>query len=754
MYKYKYEYLKSLFNDYSKFINKDLYKFLFALFSKIFLNDTDIEGLDKYIQKINEKLIKNENKYINTEYNIKNFNNIIHFVKGQNMVYAGDIIESILIIIFSFAFKTDKGNTFGKYIYNNLYTIRKKFNFDLAKWFQENKLKPKELRDMYTLLENDNSDYVNYYEYIKRSPFFFLLFTINKEKYNNLCNANTRQNKKVINYINRGTFDSLKTMNKYFYSLKNEGNTIYEKDIIENSISNIISNVYFPENMKKIDFRVGVIREFLISVYIYYQNKNSPLMKYIPTKKSYENEENKKNLSDIPFEYNLNGAYAEGRFSSILLNPAMIEPRISKITIPQNNLRECGLYDISKVLLFNKNIKNINCNTSLIKPIYLDLMNFGLGIFNNNTLEYLDLSFNYLRENCEHYLTKLICHFQGLKTLNLSRNEIKKGFTSFFIVLKKLYRKGKTKLENLIINRCLLDDSSFYELGELLKCKYCKLKKLYLNYNKTPENINFLKKLKYNKSLTEIYLIDNDINNNDVNDIMKIISNTHIRYLYLYKNEISNFKNCLRIIYRTKIIQDNYNNKKKVDNKSFLTNLDLSDNKTFIINSTHIKFLTKIINESTLNCLDISRIIYGDKPNKNKITKEMQNYKKSVDELLNKLDKDKKNYTRVISELKSKNIDIKRLQNEEDKKTFKNLDDKINEIIKSEKAIFPIYLKKNAKILIKDENIQSININDTNNKKDIKQIEQNLVNYMKLKRTIKDVEQLEEERKAKKLILL
>ena len=167
------EYLKSLINGYSKIINKDLYKFLFTLFSKIFLNDSKIEGLDKYIQKVNEKLIRNEDKYINTEYNIKNFSNIIKFVKGQNMVYTGDIIEGILIIIFSFAFNTDKDKSLGKYIYNNLYKIRNKSNFDLVQWFQEYKFKPKELRDMYTLLEYDNSNYVNYYEYIKRSPFFF-----------------------------------------------------------------------------------------------------------------------------------------------------------------------------------------------------------------------------------------------------------------------------------------------------------------------------------------------------------------------------------------------------------------------------------------------------------------------------------------------------------------------------------------------------------------------------------------------------
>ena len=75
----------------------------------------------------------------------------------------------------------------------------------------------------------------------------------------------------------------------------------------------------------------------------------------------------------------------------------------------------------------------------------------------------------------------MISHLKGLKTINLSCNDIGIGLSSFFVMLKQLYRQGKTNLENLIINKCNLDKYSFYELGELLKCKYCGLKRLYLN---------------------------------------------------------------------------------------------------------------------------------------------------------------------------------------------------------------------------------------------------------------------------------
>ena len=50
-------------------------------------------------------------------------------------------------------------------------------------------------------------------------------------------------------------------------------------------------------------------------------------------------------------------------------------------------------------------------------------------------------------------------------------NKLKNGISTFLIVLKNLYCKGETKLENLYLDECFLNDDFFYELGELLKCK-------------------------------------------------------------------------------------------------------------------------------------------------------------------------------------------------------------------------------------------------------------------------------------------
>ena len=132
----------------------------------------------------------------------------------------------------------------------------------------------------------------------------------------------------------------------------------------------------------------------------------------------------------------------------------------------------------------------------------------------------------------------------------------------------KIYiEKKKINLENLVLNKCALDDIAFYELGELLKSPYCKLKNLYLNMNTIPSNVNFLKKLKKNKSMTEIYFNRSNLANNDSDDLMRIMSNTNIEYLYLYKNRLNDFDDCLRMLYRTKLVLTD-EEEKKIKNKN------------------------------------------------------------------------------------------------------------------------------------------------------------------------------------------
>ena len=102
-------------------IDKSLYLILYSLLKAIFLKTANNhEKLNKGIDIINRKLIKSDHKCINNKFSKKNMENILDFIKSQNIVFAGDIFESMLIIIFSQVFEADNDETFGKYIYYNL----------------------------------------------------------------------------------------------------------------------------------------------------------------------------------------------------------------------------------------------------------------------------------------------------------------------------------------------------------------------------------------------------------------------------------------------------------------------------------------------------------------------------------------------------------------------------------------------------------------------------------------------------------
>ena len=188
---------------------------------------------------------------------------------------------------------------------------------------------------------------------------------------------------------------------------------------------------YFEEEKKK--FPIGIVKAFFISIYIYYQNKYSPLIKYIN-----ESPNKEKELAIIPFEYDLTGAVIESQLAGIVMAPSRIEPRISKLIMVQNILQEKGFLELAKALLFNNNIKVIDFHQSAVKSNQIESFNNSLGLFDNNSVEELILLYNYIKDDCDEYLSKILSHLKGLKTINLSSNDVKNGIAPFFVALKNL----------------------------------------------------------------------------------------------------------------------------------------------------------------------------------------------------------------------------------------------------------------------------------------------------------------------------
>jgi hypothetical protein len=593
-----------------------------------------------------------------------------------------------------------------------------------------------------------------------------LITTITKYKFNFITYNEGKS--KTFEYINNGKLDLIKFFLDKFADMKNNTTnlTMVDKDFTSNSLAFIYYYLFVEQNLTPI----RMIRCFLTSVYIFYQNEHSPLMQYIdPKPKDIENkEEDKEDLVVIPFTYTLRGAFVEGRFSNTIISPIKLEPKISSVNLGQNNIREWGLFELGKSITMNSNIKSITLKISLLRGYYLDFFVSGLGIYDNYSVEDLNLSMNYLKEESAFSLVKLISHFKNLKTLNLSANDLKGGPKHILIYLKKQFRLGKSKLENLYLNNCTMDESAFYELGELVKSRCCKLKRLSIGGNNKSNTVNFLKQVKYNRNLEELYIFKCGFKNEDIDDILRIISNTNIKHLNLFKNDFKNFGKCLSIVYRTKLIK---NNGYFIDRSASLMTLDLSNNAFDLINSDHINLINKIVEDnSTLSCLDLSHIVYGQYPDRSKSPKS-DNYKIAVSNtLMGTLKQRKEKFSNLLFDKFKKEVSIndykKKDENDKLKYRSEELDKRIKEILKEEDAKLYLFLREKCKEMIKDfenEKIGDKNLYDYLLEKETKdsedytkeeQIQKKIIEYMEYLRDKKDLDDFNYQLGEKNLVLI
>ena len=386
------------FNNAKLIIDQTIYKFLIILIRDIFLKrrNTSISRkisnkLNDFVQYINANLLENNKKPIKVEYSKENFENIIEFVRSQNKIFAGEIIENILIIVFSLSFKTKKENTFGKYIYNNLSKIKDAKNLELANWFLENDFKDNiKLKEF---LQNDIFGYekdIKDLKPIQKDSFFNFLEKINKEEINT---SNKFPKKKFLSYM-KGTLFFIEKIKK-----QNNNNNNSDTEAINSltTVTSLMSNYLYEDEIGKIKkVSVKLIRSLFISTYIYYQNRNSPLMKYRKKNnhkknKELKEKENSEDLEFMPFVFNLSEALIDSKYVGIIFSPLRNQPRIDEIKMDKNRLKENGLLELSKVLLFNKNIKKIDFNTCMLKSQYIEFFNYGIKLFNNNSVEVLNL---------------------------------------------------------------------------------------------------------------------------------------------------------------------------------------------------------------------------------------------------------------------------------------------------------------------------------------------------------------------------
>ena len=107
-----------------------------------------------------------------------------------------------------------------------------------------------------------------------------------------------------------------------------------------------------------------------------------------------EYSKNKDNLENLPFSFDISEADIGDIYINSILSPIRIEPRVTDIELNKNEINIKGIFELYKLLMFNKSIKKISLKNCLTKSNALKIFNDNYISFNNYSVEELDISSN------------------------------------------------------------------------------------------------------------------------------------------------------------------------------------------------------------------------------------------------------------------------------------------------------------------------------------------------------------------------
>ena len=724
-------------------INKIIYLFIYNLIKCIIFDEDklkkkEIKLKEKHSKKIylfiaiaNEKIYQRINKiskteeikitakYLTTEYTEENFENIIEFLKQQNSVYVGDILDSILIQICGFAMQIDPYETINEIIYDNL-----SVNGDIT-GFEKDELARIKKYINGDVFKDDNlrKNLEPPFDKIISCPFLYLLFYSYKEKLEIINNKKKYNHYNTMKYYFNYFYDGVtnyfidgfsKIVNNHLTQKLKEKNSSslvninYMDQVVVQGFKDI-NNLVNKKETKDPEFKktISMLQYFFYTLFVYSKTIKDKLIKYA------QSNDNKKNkIIDTPYSYDLEYGFMNIYNSLMVISPIKSVNGIKHVSFRRNNLGDIGLFESGKVILFNRDVETFNYDKNIIRSYYIAYFIFVQRIFNNYNIKEISFSNNiYLKEDIDIILCEIIKHFKEVKVINISNNELKSGITKFCIELKKLYRENKCKVEELNFNKCTLDDESIYELSELIKCKKCELKILNLDKNNLSDSVKIFKCIKKNKSLVQLFVSKCKINNTMTSRINRVISlHKNLESIDLAKNSINSSSILTRLVSRTKVIKNymvkndgRFNSKVKtkiINNHVHLVFLDLSQNPVNDSNHNFIDNIIEVVKNSNLKILHCEKIFSRENQNNKSSNRYYSIFSENFREVNSKYRNSEikiislKNNEEELKELLESdefneyNLDFKKMMKiEKDKNKGKNIDmeEKINIFIENEK---------------------------------------------------------------------
>ena len=642
-----------IFKNLDKFLKKDLDKYFNIVLSILhrFIKDCNESNIIKFLENIkfdNYKFTFN----INFKDIEKQIEELVKKEEKDGQLY--DIMELLNLSIFSNLFDLSQEFSINLYCFDNGQKINKQpILEDLKKRLSNKKFMNDELCNYIFDGKKCMIDFENFLKII--------------------MNGKISQINKIFLYL-KNNYKDIKTF--LIYVKKNQ--KYFSKD----KKSFYTNDIKIEEDIEKFSNEKNIDRLYKLS-FIYYRYK---------TDEFFNNKNYIHYYGKIDFvQANIGSQNVWNFFPGI-----KIFENIIKLDLSHNFFGPLGFYELSKILYYNRNIKIINLSFNEIDYHCLKYLVLGMEFFNHNIEEYeleeLDLFNNSIEEDSIIYINYLMNSFKKLKIINLNHNKLRNGLKSFFLNLKNLYKRNKDyNLEQLFLSDNQADKDSILELANCIKLKYFKLKILVIN-NWNLNNfagIKFLKNLKYNRQLEELYIYKSGINHSFINSISNIIKYTNINNLSLYKNNLSIMEKIIKIYAKIQLIniEDIEKNKSLIP---ILFNLDLSNPDIFYLTMEDLNVIQNIINHTNniiIDYYDIFKDIeneYVKKGKKNEYKINIENYKSKKESLEKQKKINSNEYKDVIKNLNMLASEYKDFikNSKYDENNLENLYNKINEINK------------------------------------------------------------------------
>ncbi len=575
------------------------------------------EKIKKKLNEYNENT--NEDERINFDYSLKNYKNIVlyikkHLKKDQDHFFIY-VLEFCFVIAFQSILKLEKEYTINLFLFDNFNKIKKP---NLFKTLEKNgipiELIKNEQLKKYFADSPDNivfDDKKNMYKIDNKEQNIPEKF---KEFY-----QKARESLKINQYLLEPDMEFLQFLES------NSDDKFYLKALIPMifigqyikflkiyylQINEKIAN---PENKELKDYidksllltylyPKSAYNELFFTTFLVYKIVNSPYINL------------KRNLYNLDF----NQAYINYINSSIISTAIKFDKRINTVTFTQNKIGETGMFEAGISFSFNKYISVIDFSQMNITTNHLHFFLKGFCVNSVENIVELNLSNNtYFSINIQSgiLLAKIIRKFPNLNSLNLNKCKLQSSIKPILLELNTLFSTGKYELKTLLISMNEMNISALFCLGDLVKNSNCKLEVLscgYSNYhNKGGEY--FLKSICQNEYIQELYLYQAQLDDSDYPILEYTIKNSKLNIFSLYKNNIRNFETILKLFSLTSIIRLGPLHKLEY-NQNQLYSLDLSDNpiNQISILNYDLAILTNICKKTGLSMFDLAHIIHGN----------------------------------------------------------------------------------------------------------------------------------------------